>query len=118
MSDYPHSIDCNSTWYEVVTYQDGNYVRARFDESRCNCHNAELKRLRAELVSQGKFNDAFADKLKEFGTIDRLIEQYSQSKMECRELRDRLEQAEAALEKCRATCERAKGVDASREESS
>jgi len=32
------------------------------------------------------FDAAFAEKLKEFGTVDRLVEEYSSYKMKCREL--------------------------------
>lgn len=44
-----------------------------------------------ELQSQDKFNAAFVDKLKEFGTIDRLVEEYSSMKMQLRKARGVIE---------------------------
>ena len=58
---------------------------------------AEIDRLRGELQLQESFNAAFADKLKEFGTIDRLIEEYSAGKMEVRLLNRALTVAKGAL---------------------
>jgi DNA repair exonuclease SbcCD ATPase subunit len=44
-----------------------------------------LEEAEKELKFQRVFEAAFADKLKEFGTIDRLIEEYSAAKMARRE---------------------------------
>lgn len=45
----------------------------------------DLRAQLAEAKLQNVFNAAFADKLKEFGTIDRLLESYTTQKMQLRE---------------------------------
>ena len=62
---------------------------------------AALLAAREEVKFQGIFNLAFADKLKEFGTVDRLIEEYSAAKMKVRAAETKLEAAETALRKAR-----------------
>jgi hypothetical protein len=60
-----------------------------------------LMRRIEELELEKTFEKQFADKLKEFGTIDRLIEEYSAAKMKSRKAEERLGLAEAALRKAR-----------------
>ena len=77
-----------------------------FHEKNNNAHQriktleAELQKKAQELGEAGymnQFTAAFADKLKEFGTVDRLIEEYSASKMKARELTAALTLAREAL---------------------
>lgn len=55
---------------------------------------SELERERAEALD---FNDKFAEELKEFGTIQRLVEAYTENKRQCRDLQATVERLEKEL---------------------
>lgn len=90
---FPHAPDCPLAEPVLIEYLgiiDGRktFKRGPVPFEMCNCHVTAMEELEKELVDlkqQKVFELAFADKLKEFGTIDRLVEEYSAMKMALRE---------------------------------
>lgn len=72
--------DCGCSIHSRIRPSDGASIPYRQTE------NCRYPALLAELNQQEKFNAAFAEKLNEFGTVDRLVEAYSAMKMQARTL--------------------------------
>ncbi len=90
-----------SSWANAVVDID---LLKSFIEER-NTLRAHLSAAQEELRSQAAFNAAFADKLKELGTVDRLVEGYSASKMELRAAQERIAELEKEVINQRYTIE-------------
>lgn len=106
ISEMREHADSCAGWEVDLT--DSGSGRMVIDEKRCSCHAlvvATLQQRIAELEQQKVFEAAFADKLKEFGTVDRLIESYSAAKQEVREVQARIVELERELADMNATFE-------------
>jgi hypothetical protein len=79
----------NTHLHNSVSHECKAELEAEIDE--LEAENRKLSERIADLEQQKVFEAQWADKLKEFGTIDRLIEAYSQSKMEARAAKQQLQ---------------------------
>jgi len=111
MSDYPHAdftLKANLDWVQAaVDFGHDATIQNAWSELKADarmllnqireCQQLHVKRIK-ELEQQQVFEAAFAEKLKEFGTIDRLIQAYSDMKQQHRESEQRIKELETALE--------------------